>query len=167
VTDPKIGSGVPGPSRSLPTARPPQGGRFHVVASRLGGAPAVVVGGEVDVHTSGAFTDALEEAIRGSDGSFVIDLCDVSFLDSRGIHALLRARALLGRNDRRLALVCPSGDVRRVLELVGIEDLFALHDSREDAARALARERGEGARGSRRGVSVLEQCGRAPSSPRR
>ena len=40
---------------------------------------------------------ALDEAIRGSEGPFVIDLSNVGFLDSSGIACLMRARALLGR----------------------------------------------------------------------
>ena len=50
---------------------------------------------------------------------------------------LLRARGLLGREDRALAVVCPHGPVRRVFELSGRSELFALYDSREEAAAAL------------------------------
>jgi anti-anti-sigma factor len=67
----------------------------------------------------------------------VLDLGGVGFLDSSGINVLLRVRALLGREERILALVCPPGPVHRVLELAGIDDLFALYSTREDAARAL------------------------------
>jgi hypothetical protein len=34
-------------------------------------------------------------------------------------------------------VVCPPGPVRRLFELVGIVDLFALFDSREQAAASL------------------------------
>ena len=52
---------------------------------------------------------ALDAAIRDSSGAFVIDLCDVEFLDSSGLSVLMRARALLGREERALAVVCPPG----------------------------------------------------------
>ena len=56
----------------------------------------------------------------------VFKVGDITFMDSGGINALLRARALLGREDRTLTLVRPSRAVRRTLETAGIADLFAL-----------------------------------------
>ena len=50
---------------------------------------------------------------------------------------LLRARALLGREDRALVIVCPPGPVLRLFEMVGIADPLFLYPSREGAARAL------------------------------
>jgi len=67
----------------------------------------------------------------------VVDLCDVRFLDSSGVSVLLHARAVLGRDERDLVVVCPPGPVRRILELTGIDDLFAMFDSRDAAAASL------------------------------
>jgi anti-sigma B factor antagonist len=106
-------------------------------AAALAGVPGVAVRGEVDLSTAALVEEALDAAIRDSTGPFALDLSGVSFLDSSGINVLLRARALLGRTDRPLVVVCPDGPVRRVLALVGIEDLFALYPSRDEAARAL------------------------------
>jgi anti-sigma B factor antagonist len=103
----------------------------------LAGAAGVAVRGEVDTATAPLLQDALDDAVRSSTGPLVLDLAGVDFLDSSGINVLLRVRALLGREERALALVCPPGQVRRVLELTGIDDLFALYPTREDAARAL------------------------------
>jgi anti-sigma B factor antagonist len=110
---------------------------FEIADAGLGGAPGVAVRGEVDVSAVPALATALDAAIRESEGAFVIDLCDVDFLDSSGVTLLLRARALLGREDRQLVVVCPPGPVRRIFEVAGIVDLLALFESREAAARAL------------------------------
>ena len=59
-------------------------------------------------------------------------------LDSSGITCLVRARAMLGRDERTLGLVCPPGSARRVLDLVGIDQLVALYASRDEVARALS-----------------------------
>jgi anti-anti-sigma regulatory factor len=50
---------------------------------------------------------------------------------------LLRARALLGREERALVIVCPPGPARRILEVAGITDLLALFNSRDHAATSL------------------------------
>jgi anti-sigma B factor antagonist len=111
--------------------------RFEVDDANLDGAPGVAVRGEVDVASVPALVEALDAAIRDSEGAFVVDLCGVEFLDSSGLGVLLRARALLGRDERALAVVCPPGPVRRLFDVAGIADLLFLFPSREDAAAAL------------------------------
>jgi anti-sigma B factor antagonist len=99
--------------------------------------PGVAVRGEVDIGVVETLEEALDGAIRDSVGAFVIDLSDLDFIESSGLHVLQRARGLLGREDRALAVVCPHGPVRRVFELSGLSELFALYESREEAAAAL------------------------------
>ena len=99
--------------------------------------PGLAMHGDVDMATAPALDDALADAIRESDGAFVVDLSGVEFLDSSGLKLLLRARALLGREDRALAVVCPRGRVRRVFELSGVAELFTFCASREEAFAAL------------------------------
>ena len=81
--------------------------------------------------------EAIDHAIRTSTGAFVIDLCDVTFMDSSGVNVLLRARALLGREERDVVLICPPGGVLHVLEVIGVADLFVVFASRAAAARHL------------------------------
>ena len=110
---------------------------FEVVDLPSDKVAGVAVRGEVELATAPVLTAALEEGIRGSSGAFVIDLAAVDFLDSSGVACLVRARALLGRDDRALALVCPPGSVRRVLELTGIDELVPVYGSRDELTRAL------------------------------
>jgi anti-anti-sigma factor len=104
---------------------------------RVGDAPGVAVRGEVDINAVDKLDLALETAIVNSVGAFVIDLTDVSFLDSSGLATIVRARALLGRENRELAIVCPPGPARRIFELTSMSELFAMFTSRQEAASAL------------------------------
>ncbi len=117
------------------TDRPPR--VFEIAEQEFEGAPGVVVRGEVDLSSIPELTEALDVAIRESEGAFIVDLCDVEFLDSSGLSALMRARALLGRDDRALAVICPTGPVSRLFEVAGVTDLLFIYASREDAAAAL------------------------------
>jgi anti-sigma B factor antagonist len=110
---------------------------FSVENCPLSGAGGVRVTGEVDLSTAPALNDALDAALAGTVGAFIIDLCDVDFFDSTGITALLRSRAILGRQDRQLVIVCPPGPVRRIFEIAAIDDLLTIMDTREAAAAAL------------------------------
>jgi anti-sigma B factor antagonist len=110
---------------------------LEITPRPLRGAPCVALAGELDVAEVPPVERALDEAIAESAGAFLVDLCELEFLDSSGIRVLLRARAVLGRNDRTLALICPPGPVRRALELTGVSDLFTIYASRNGAAYAI------------------------------
>ena len=108
---------------------------FEVHRAAVSGAPGVIVRGELDISTARQLTAALDAAIRESVGAFVVDLSDVEFLDSSGVNVLVRARAVLGREERDLVVVCPPGPARRIFEVAGIADLLALFDSRAGRGR--------------------------------
>jgi anti-anti-sigma factor len=116
------------------TDRPPD---FAVEPAPLSGAPGVLVRGEIDVDTAPKLSAALDAAIRETRGAFVVDLCDVSFLDSSGVTVLVRARAVLGREERALLIICPLGPTRRIFELAGIDDLLELFCTRKQAVASL------------------------------
>jgi anti-sigma B factor antagonist len=108
-----------------------------VVEAGLQGAPGVAIRGEIDVAAVPELEHALDVAILESTGAFVLDLSGVEFLDSTGLRLVLRWRALLAREERSLAIVCPPGPVRRLFDVAGIAELLFLYDSREAAAAAL------------------------------
>jgi len=108
------------------------GSGLEVLELDLGEAAGVAVRGELELATATELSAALDEAIRSTQGPFVIDLSNVGFLDSSGIACLMRARALLGRDDRVLGLICPPGSTRRALEITGVDELVALYGSRDE-----------------------------------
>jgi anti-anti-sigma factor len=103
----------------------------------LGNAPGVALAGEVDLSCAVELQAALDAAVADGVGVVVVDLTNVAFMDSSGINVLLRTRALLGRADRELVLVCPAGPVLRVLTLVQLVDLVAIFPTRDEAAQHL------------------------------
>jgi anti-sigma B factor antagonist len=111
---------------------------FETEGANFGGAPGVVIRGDVDLAVVPSLERTLDAAIRDSIGAFVIDLCDATFLDSCGLRVLLRARSLLARDERQLAIACPpDGAIGRLFQFAGVADLFFLYDSREAVAGAI------------------------------
>lgn len=80
------------------------------------------VAGELDLATA----PQLAEAIGDGDSSpIVLDLADVTFIDSVGLRSLLQAREALG--DDRLHLLAPEGGpVMRLLELTKLGETFSV-----------------------------------------
>jgi anti-sigma B factor antagonist len=111
--------------------------QLEIVSSPLGDVPGIALAGEIDIAVVPQVQEALDSGIRGSAGAFVVDLCELDFLDSSGVTLLVRARAMLGREERELVVICPPGPVRRIFEVAGIVDLLSLFESREQAISAL------------------------------
>jgi anti-anti-sigma factor len=76
--------------------------------------------GEIDMDTSSILRRRLESDPLVT----VLDLRDVTFLDSTGISVLVNANR--DRADGGLVLRSPAGAVSRVLELVGMDQLFRI-----------------------------------------
>jgi anti-anti-sigma factor len=67
-------------------------------------------------------------------GPVVIDLSEVPFTDSTGIHVLVDTFQQLTPQNRRLAIACrEGGQVHRVLALVGLLDTLSGHRSLQSA----------------------------------
>ena len=110
---------------------------MELYPTTLGGARGIALCGELDLTGAPRIEEQIQSALLEGDGAFVLDLSGLSFMDSTGVNALLRARSLLGREGRDLVVVCPPGAVRRVLEIIGVVDMLAPFASREQAAAAL------------------------------
>ena len=94
------------------------------------------VDGEVDIATSPELATAIDRAFSGGASELWIDLSYTAFLDSSGIHALFQGEHRARELNRTLVVICPSGPVRRVLELTGMLDHFAVYEDRDAAHRA-------------------------------
>ena len=112
----------------------PRYGACFVTSERLeSGTFLVSVAGEVDLYTAPLLHRALTTALQESGGGLVVDLAACEFVDSAALGTLVEANARLGQRDRRLSLVAPNGGVRRAIELMGLDRVFALHESRASA----------------------------------
>lgn len=64
----------------------------------------------------------------------LVDLTDVSFIDSSALSALLELQSRLRRVNRQLAVVVPAGSaVAVVLGLTGLRDRLPIYETRQAA----------------------------------
>jgi anti-sigma B factor antagonist len=88
---------------------------------------------------------ALALATSGRAGALVVDLSEVSFIDSTGMGTLLRADDQLAGEGVRMVVVCPPGPVQRLLAMTRLDGRLALEPDRLSAlARARTAEGGAG-----------------------
>ena len=82
--------------------------------------------GEIDMATAPMLARDLQTAIREHPARVLIDLSNVSFLDSSGINALVRAKHLADGFGVELVLESPNETCQRVLKVAGLDALFAI-----------------------------------------
>jgi anti-anti-sigma factor len=84
----------------------------------------VVVTGALDMAAAFRFESALEALLVAGDAeSVVLDLGQVTFVDSAGLGALLSIRERASQLGIELTAARVSASVRRILEVTGIGDL--------------------------------------------
>ncbi|MCW2670532.1 MAG: anti-anti-sigma factor [Frankiales bacterium] len=80
--------------------------------------------GELDLATVEPFRREVQAVLDGQPDELVIDLCDVSFLDSSGLAVLAAALKSQRARDAGLVLTNPQPIVQRALVLVGLGTLI-------------------------------------------
>ncbi len=110
---------------------------LDVTTEARDGITLVVLSGELDIYTVSTFRTDLE-AVDPATSSLVLDLSDVTLLDSSGLGALVsllnRARA----GDGQLGLICPQRRIRRVFEITGLRKAFVFGDDLDSVVAGLA-----------------------------
>ena len=90
------------------------------------------------MNTAPELERALEEAIADPGAAVMLDLCDCEFIDSTGIALIVRSWQRLDRDggdggQGRLVLCSHNHQVRRLLQITGVESTISLHEQRDDA----------------------------------
>ena len=112
---------------------------YHIAHQALTpGAQVIAVGGELDMRAAPELKATIDRALDGDTSLLVVDLGDVTFIDSTAIGALVAALKRLRDSGGSLELVCHEPNVLRVFELTGLDNELSIHSSREDAVRRFA-----------------------------
>lgn len=120
------------------------------VHREVGGVQVIEVYGEIDLATISILDEALDMAIEalqgrgtgeawtgtGSSPCVILDLCPVDFLDSHGIRSLIGYQGALRDLGGELLVAAEPGEVMKILKVTGVDSLFRVFESLEEALAA-------------------------------
>jgi anti-anti-sigma factor len=90
------------------------------------GEPLVVIEGEIDHPGLDAMTTTLVDAGDRSGSVVHVDLAEVRFLSSAGLHALIEAQRQLSVEDKRVQIDAASRIVARVIDIAMLTNYFGM-----------------------------------------
>lgn len=109
---------------------------ISVTTSEAGEVHIVHVAGEIDVTSAAVLRDALEALIADGHRRLVLDLSDVTFLDSTGLGIVVGRLKRLARHGGTMTVAASHERVLRVFTITGLDQLLAIHPDLEGAVRA-------------------------------
>jgi anti-sigma B factor antagonist len=103
-----------------PEAAPP----LEITTETTGPNPTIRVSGELDLSSCRQLQAALRAVESSQPAAIVLDLRNITFLDSTGLKLLLAEQANAQTQNRRLLIVRPLGPADRIFRLTLLEDRF-------------------------------------------
>jgi anti-sigma B factor antagonist len=108
----------------------------QVTRQLVGHRAVVAVSGEIDIATVGSLAQSVDGLLDDGAAEVWIDLSRTDFMDSSGIHLMLETERRLAGLNRRMAIICPRGQIRRVFEVSGTAGVLPMFEDRTSAHQA-------------------------------
>jgi anti-sigma B factor antagonist len=99
-----------------------------------GDVTVVSVKGEVDLYTAPGLKDRLADLVSGGRNRLAVDLGGVEFMDSTGLGVLIGGLKRCKEAGGSLALVAPREPVIKVLSITGLDKVFPIHETVDQAS---------------------------------
>ena len=105
---------------------------FGIQVVRNGAATRIAPAGELDIATTPALEQAISEATGEPGAALVLDLRELTFMDSTGLRTLAQTNARAEDEGFTLEIVRGSSQIERVLKISGLGALLPLVDAPPD-----------------------------------
>lgn len=103
-----------------------------------------VLTGEVDMSNAAPVRQQIAESVTSDEDALIVDLSELSFMDSAGLHAMIELGTVLDERRQQLLLCIPHGSpIERAIEIIGLPQAVSVHADRgeaKEAARTSAKE---------------------------
>ena len=107
---------------------------FDIKTEQLEGDGYVIsLAGEVDLYTAPEFKAQLLDVIGKGAKDVVVDFSNTTLIDSTTLGVLVGGVKRLRQNEGQLSLVCSDRNITKIFEITGLDRVFTIHATREEA----------------------------------
>ena len=107
---------------------------FEIKTDELGDDAYVIsLAGEVDLYTAPEFKQQLLDVISQGGKNVIVDFSNTTFIDSTTLGVLVGGVKRLRQNEGQLSLVCSDRNITKIFEITGLDRVFTIHATREEA----------------------------------
>lgn len=94
--------------------------------------------GEIDIYSSSDVKDSIINSIDSGVKNIIIDLENVSYIDSSGIGAFISSLAAIKKIGGKMCFIQVSESVKKVFELTRLTNFFKIYKNEEEAVIAIS-----------------------------
>jgi anti-sigma B factor antagonist len=109
---------------------------LSVSSTEQGDATVVHVAGEIDVYTAPLLREVLDKQVAAGRTNLVVDLENVTFMDSTGLGVLVGRLKLVRGQNGSLRIVTAEDRILKVFKITGLDKVFHIYPSVDNAIEA-------------------------------
>ena len=98
--------------------------------------------GEVDVYTAPQLKQKIIELLDQGVRHVTVNLTAVDYLDSTALGVLIGGLKRLRERDGALDLICPNTRIRRIFEITGLDKIFDIYTTEQEATEKIKSKEG-------------------------
>ena len=106
---------------------------FSCSTAFSGTVAVITCSGEIDMASADALREELNEAVQSTATDVLVDLTNVTFMDSTGLGVLAKARMRAEERGCVIRLVGPIPHVAKVLHITQLDQVIPVHETLDEA----------------------------------
>jgi anti-sigma B factor antagonist len=110
---------------------------FSVSTEQVPNGHVIALTGEVDLYTAPDFKQELLRVIGEGSKHVVVDFTETTFIDSTTLGVLVGGVKRLRPEGGQLSLVCDDRNITKIFEITGLDRVFTIYATRDEALSAL------------------------------
>lgn len=114
---------------------------MRLISDTQGQVRILAFGGEIDLHFAPVFRTLLEQPTKVATEALVLDLSQVTFIDSTGIAVIIERLRSATRRSNIFCIGGMSDAVKQILEIIQLQKAMPVFETRQSALNALERKK--------------------------
>lgn len=106
---------------------------MQIQSSDINNGKLIIVSGDVDLHTSSRLRELLLSLTKKRTPLIVVNLKDVTYMDSSGIATLVEALKAMKAYSGTLRLCCLSSRLSEIFAFARLDKVFAIYPTEQNA----------------------------------